>query len=252
MRKRIAMIWSMGCILAVVSGPVALGVVARHDRSDSMLLELGEGFPAVGRVLPDGGCTLIAPTWAITAAHVAASVSPEESRVRFGEQEYVVKRVVMHPDAKLVENRPPEVDLALIELAEKVEGIEPISLYRLNDEQGQAVIIVGYGDVGDGLSVPRRSDGKRRAVTNTIADAGPRRLFCRFDEPPGGSTLEGVSGPGDSGGPALITEVGKVSIAGVSSASMDGKPGRYGVTDVFTRISTYADWIDKVIADRNE
>jgi hypothetical protein len=29
---------------------------------------------------------------------------------------------------------------------------------------------------------------------------------------------------------------------------MDGKPGAYGVTDVYTRVGSYAGWIDSVIA----
>jgi secreted trypsin-like serine protease len=29
---------------------------------------------------------------------------------------------------------------------------------------------------------------------------------------------------------------------------MNGKPGTYGVVDVYTRISSYVDWIDMTIA----
>ena len=58
-------------------------IVIRHDKGDAAALKLGEGFVAVGRVLPDGGCTLVARGWAITAAHVAVSIAPG-AQVAFG------------------------------------------------------------------------------------------------------------------------------------------------------------------------
>lgn len=230
-----------------VSTPSVSGIVARHDCPDSALLALGERFPAAGRVLPDGVCTLIAPKWVITAAHVAVALTPGQSKIQFADKQYAVKRVVLHPDAKVTPGRPPDVDLSLIELDQVVEGVDPIPIYRGHDEIGKEIVIVGYGDTGNGREAPKRGDGKRRAATNIVTDAGPLRIFCKFDEPPGGTESEGVSGPGDSGGPALMEVAGKFYIAGISSASTDGKPGRYGVTDIYTRVSTYAMWIDQTI-----
>ena len=109
---------------------------------------------------------------------------------------------------------------------------------------------MGYGDFGTPHVPLTRTDGRRRAATNVVVDAGPRRLFMKFDAPPGGTDLEGVGGPGDSGGPALVDVGGSWQVAGVSSASMDGKPGQYGVTDVYTRVSSYVEWIDAVLSGR--
>jgi hypothetical protein len=227
--------------------PTALGAVAiRHDRSDADALKLGARFPAVGRVYPDGSCTLVSPVWAATAAHVAASL-PRDAEVEFGARRYLVTRVVLHPEGRGPAGTPPEVDLALLELAESPAGVSPLPIYRRQFEQGRAITIVGYGDFGTPRTGFSRSDGRRRAVTNVVDDAGPRRLFAVFDAPPAGSDLEGVGGPGDSGGPAILEDEGGAWLAGVSSASMNGKPGQYGVTDVFVRISTYARWIDEVI-----
>ena len=129
-----------------------------------------------------------------------------------------------------------------------MEGVTPLPLYRGRAELDATLVIVGYGDFGTPQEPLQRSDGRRRAASNVVVDAGPRRLFMKFDAPPGGTDLEGVGGPGDSGGPALVEVAGVWQVAGVSSASMDGRPGQYGVTDVYTRVSSYVEWISDTIA----
>jgi hypothetical protein len=76
---------------------------------------------AAARVMLDGGCTLIAPTWAVTAAH---------------------------PDASGPADPPTEVDLALLEFTTAVKGIEPVAPYKGRRELGLPAFIVGYGDHG--------------------------------------------------------------------------------------------------------
>ena len=230
----------------LLAGIQSFGVVIRHDRTDADALRLGEPFTAVGKVLPDGCCTLIATNWAVTAAHVASSLH-HGSIVEFGGKQYHVKRIILHPQGVAPKGQPPEVDLALIELEEPVLSIKPVGLYRENKEQGSTIFIVGYGDYGNPQTGLHHTDGRRRAVTNVIDDAGPRRIFAKFDSPPKGSEYEGVGGPGDSGGPALVQRGNKFLLVGISSASMDGKPGQYGVTDVYTRVSSYCGWIDKMM-----
>ena len=198
-------------------------------------------------MIPDGGCTLIAPQWVLTAAHVVHHMSAGSGRVRFGDREYAIDKIIIHPEGKVQPNRPPDVDMALMRLKESVDGVKPAALYRGDDEKEQTVYIVGSGDVGDGKSRPRRSDGKRRAATNTIDRVDDDRVFIGFDEPPGGTRLEGVGGPGDSGGPLFVENDDGIQIIGVSSGSM-GKEGRYGLTDVYVRVSTKIDWIEKTIA----
>lgn len=234
-------LFSLTVILTVVYERVD-AVVIRHDKSDVDAVRLGEEFAAVGRVIPDGGCTLITPSWAVTAAHVGRSMKAG-TKVDFAGKEYTVKRVIVHPDGTGPPGRPPEVDLALVEFTTAVEGVEPVSIYTKNDELGKTLYIVGYGDFGNPKAALKRTDGKRRAVTNVVDDAGPRRVFMGFDEPPKGTEFEGVGGPGDSGGPALLRENKKLYLVGVSSGSMNGKPGQYGVIDVYTRVGSYTDWI---------
>ena len=246
MTPAILLRWSTLAALCLQAAPLH-AVVIRHDRSDADAVTLGRRFVAAGRVLPDGGCTLIAPTWAVTAAHVAARLRAG-GIVEFDGTPYTVKRVVAHPEASGPAGAPPEVDLALVELTSAVKGIEPVALYKGREELGLTAFIVGYGDYGVAGAPFRRTDGTRRAVTNQIDDAGPKRVFLTFDAPPSGSAFEGVGAPGDSGGPALIEVDGRLALAGVSSASMNGKPGAYGVVDVYTRISSYVDWIERTTA----
>ena len=223
-----------------------MAVVIRHDKDDTDALRLGQRFDAVGRVLPDGGCALVTPTWIATAAHVAASITTD-SKIQFGDKKYAVKRTVIHPEGVKRKGRPPEVDLALVELAEPVKKIKPIELYKEGKELGKTFFIVGYGDYGSPQSGLKRTDNKRRAVTNVVDDAGPMRIFMKFHEPPEGTEHEGVGGPGDSGGPALLEKDGKLYLVGISSGSMNGRPGQYGVTDVYTRASSYIEWITKAM-----
>lgn len=223
-------------------------VIIQHNKSDADALKLGLRFAAAGTVIPDGGCTLIHPRWVATAAHVAHMLKTGKHKVRIADQEYGIDLIVVHPDGQPMPNRPPEVDLALMRLAKEVdEAVKPVLLYRKTDEENKTVIVVGSGDVGDGLSRPKRSDGKRRAATNVVERVDENRIFIDFDEPPAGTKLEGVGGPGDSGGPLFLEVDDQTYLVGVSSGSI-GREGRYGLTDVYTRVSTWAKWIDETIA----
>lgn len=236
---------ALALVLAALMESGASAVVIRHDKSDADALRLGARFDAAGEVLPDGGGALIAPTWVLTAAHVAASLVSGGS-VRFAGATYKVTRAIIHPEGTLRPDAPPEVDLALLQLATPVTGITPFVLYRDRGELGQVLFVVGYGDFARAGTPWARTDHRRRAVTNRVNDAGPRRLFMLFDVPEQATELEGIGGPGDSGGPAVIERGGTRYVAGISSGSM-GKPGQYGATDVYTRVSSYVDWIEKTM-----
>lgn len=237
-------------VLLVALGAVpAQAVVWRADADQAQALVLGARFPAVGRVVaPQASATLIAPQWALTAAHVAADLAPG-AELEFGGVRHAVAEVVIHPSgaAPAGARQPPEVDLALLRLAAPVTGIVPLAPYRGRAEQGARLVLVGFGDHGAAGAVRQRADGRRRAVENLVADAGPRRLFLPFDAPPAGPALEGIGAAGDSGGPALIEVAGAWQVAGVSSGA-DGPPGAYGTVDVYARVSAQAAWIDGVIA----
>lgn len=232
-------------LAAVVVATAASAVVWRHDAAPEAALALAAKHPAVGRVLPDGSATLIARQWAVTAAHVAERIA-KDGELEFGSKRYAVRRVHIHPQGHGPAGQPPEVDLALVELATPVAGIEPVAIHRGRDELERVMTIVGCGDFGPARAPRTHQDGRCRAVTNAVADAGPKRLFFVFDAPPAGSPLEGIGVAGDSGGAALVEVGGAWQLAGVSSGG-NGPPGAYGTEDIYTRVSTYADWIDRTL-----
>lgn len=222
----------------------ARAIIRRHDREDARYLELAATHTAVTR-LGGGTATLVAPRWLMTAGHVAANLSPFHKAVRFNGRAYAIEGVVVHPKSR-VRPRPKSVDLALIKLAEPVQGVAPVSIHDEDVEKGQVVLFVGPGMYGDGLSGPQGDDGKMRAASNTVADVLENYITFKFDAPPDGTELEGISGPGDSGGPALVEARGRTYIIGVSSANDDAGaagPCRYRSTEYYARVSTTLEWI---------
>lgn len=227
-----------------LAAPAADAIVVRDDREDARYLELGKKYPAAVRILPDGAGVLVAPEWVLTAAHVARGVARRGPRVEIGGREISVARV-------FVDDRWNERahDIALLRLAEPVEDIEPVALYTGDDEAGRTVVFVGHGDTGTGLTGPKTMDGRKRGATNVVTAVDDDWVFFRFDRGDEATDLEGVSGPGDSGGPALIEKDGKLYTLGVSVfADGEGGPGRYGIKEGYTRVSTHLPWIRAVMA----
>jgi hypothetical protein len=220
-------------------------IVRRDDTADERYLALGAQFPAVVALGRRGDATLIDARWLLTAAHVARS-TPVGSTVMLGGTAHTVDRVVLHPQWREL----GEHDMGLLRLREPVGNVTPLRLYRASVEQGIVATLVGHGDAGTGASRVRVPDGRLRAATSRVDSASSAWLYFSFDAPPHGTALEGAPGPGDSGGPAILTMNGEPLVAGVSSAGFDGRdgPGTYGAVDAFTRVSTHAAWIDSVMA----
>ncbi len=239
---------SLGALLYICLAPTsAEAIVIRHDRPDARYVDLAKDFRALGDVV-EAGSTLVAPRWLLTAAHVAKEITPYTSFVSIAGKSYAIDRVILHPDHNK-DRAQGRRDLALLRLASEVRGVEPIPLYRGEDETGQIVTFFGRGQTGNGLTGPAGEDGKLRGATNKLERVTAENVFFQFDQPDTATELEGISGPGDSGGPALIKVNGKWAIAGVSSANigMGAGPCRYDTTEVYARVSTAAPWIDQTI-----
>jgi secreted trypsin-like serine protease len=230
----------------------ATGIVIRHDRDDKAYLAAAGDFPSLVLIHGQGGHgTLIASSWVLTAAHVVHRLVPGH-RVTVAGREIAVRQVRLHPGWRTPQTNRVD-DLALLELAEPVARIEPTEIYRRRDEAGRAVTFAGRGGFGngrDGLARFRESSPLLRKATNRVERVDDRWLVFRFDPPESATDLEGISGPGDSGGPAFLEVDGKRYLAGVSSWQDDriqGLAGVYGVLEHYARVSSYAEWIDSVI-----
>jgi len=251
--------WRFALGALLLSG-VASPIVMRHDVPERRYLELATRFPAAVKIRlangSDGEGTLVGLRWVLTAAHVAGGVQPDDLVVAGGKS-YLVERVFMHPEFRELAMAYLPYDIALVRLRLDVAGIEPASLTDQPEVVGSIVTFVGRGGFGTGVAGVRGEDGRLRAGTNRLEEVAGPFLKFRFDRPEdaGVTELEGISGPGDSGGAAFIDRDGKRYVIGVSSWQ-DTRPtnrvqGVYGVIENYVRVSNHYDWIVRTMREGN-
>jgi len=156
-------------------------MIIRHDRSDRQSLVDLCKWPAITSFFRGpGAASLIAPTWLLTAAHVARRIPTDHrSHVELREKRYAIARVILHPAWRAGWEAEEEdedtigdtVDLALVELDAPVEDVRLFPLYSGSDETGQEVMLLGAGQYGNGLEGVRGSDRQLRRVTNIVDES---------------------------------------------------------------------------------
>lgn len=231
----------------------ASAIVIRHDVAPEKYAATLHDFPPLAQFYIDGAHgTLIAPNWVVTAAHTTFCTDPNTT-ILVGGVKVKVKRRFVHS------NYTPGVshDFALLELARPITHILPAEVYIASDELGQVTTFIGIGGTGNGLEGQTidnaKNNGFLRKANNTVAKAeGPLLQFI-FEQGQQALPLEGISGGGDSGGPAFIMKNGRYYLLGVSSRGDFGSPlGKYGNREYYSRISFFNNWIQTIMHGTEE
>ena len=218
-------------------------------------------FRASGTVIAQDATS----AWVLTAGHVVSGTTSLRFNLDGDAVTYNAVQMVAYP--KWNGNLSSGTDIALVKL-DKATSALPVSIYTGKSELGQVGTFVGYGLTGTGLTGAVSYSGKH--AVNNLLDSYYRTgrkttssiLLADFDSPDDSSlnfigsadplTLEGLIAPGDSGGGVFIDLGGQTYLAGVNSflwAPLDGNPdATYGDVSGDIRVSTYADWIQSVIA----
>jgi hypothetical protein len=255
----------------------ALGavIITRSDVPDAEYRALGARaeFASVGRIIPDSGGTasgvLIAPTWVITAAHVANGHDATHFTFVVDGERIRVRRSIVHPEfvRRSGFDRPP-VDHALLEL-ERPALTPPARRATTLPDSGTVATLVGFGVGGPGAT---DSAGTKRAAQNRVDRLGGRWAgrewpahvhFLDFDVvgmesrnafgPAVPEAMEGISSGGDSGGGLFVLRDGSWDLTAtfsMSSVSIAGAASREfaGTVNAYIGVAAHRGWIDSVIA----
>ncbi|WP_152088044.1 trypsin-like serine protease [Pseudoalteromonas sp. A25] len=241
------MIKTLILTLMVLSIPCH-AIVTRHDIASERYLAEPSDFKPLATFYIDGAHgTLIKPQWVITAAHATFCLGAGKN-ISINKKLHQVEQVFIHNKYAPGQSH----DIALVKLTTPVNDIRPATPYKQTNENNQSIWFIGIGGTGNGLTGQTidnfENKGILRKAQNKVEQAIGPLLKFKFDKGDTALPLEGVSGGGDSGGPAyLIDEHGELHILGISSRFKGSAIGKYGITEIYTRVSYFHQWINYII-----
>lgn len=250
----------MGKILIILClvffGTVGFSGNIDPKKTDTEYLSYGEKHKCVLKILGhysgeknipyNASCVIIDPYHILTAAHVVKNSISQY--VVYNNESYNCVKFIIHPDfdgQKVGYN-----DIAILKLSKPIEIDFYPDLYDGSDEFQKVCSISGFGLNGTlsrGYDV-KKSDGKRRAGSNVIAEIDKDLLICSTKDQ--STELEFLICPGDSGGGLFIDK----KLAGINSCVMaaDKKTdSNYGDESGHTRISSFIEWIKNAKEELN-
>ena len=242
--------------LALIAGLVAMVAQAgtiEDGIADARYRAYGETFaPYTCRVIGKnteaqtqlGTCTLLAPHWALTAAHVVADMT--ECSVMTSTGLHRVDRVFVHKDYT-GDHGWHDIALAHVVTPFTLAKFPPVT--DGTEQLGQVVAAAGYGVTGRLSSGYTQGDNEIRAGTMLLTAKERSVWVCAIRRT--GSPLPFCIAPGDSGGGLWGTSAdGRTVLVGVSSFTARMGTGRVrskvGEESGHTRVADYLDWIAEV------
>lgn len=203
------------------------------------------------------GGSLVAPDAIVTAAHCVEGTNSSDVQVVLGRTDlgtndgevHTVSEIIIHPEYDPFLN-DSDVAVLLLNSASSLATVPLLTQDRVMlAEAGRTATIVGWGDLREGgfapdelheVTVPIVSNEVANQPEAYAGDITPRMLAAGLAA--GGKD----SCQGDSGGPLMVhNEIGESYLAGIVSWG-DGcaRPNKYGI---YTRVSSFASWIDDKI-----
>ncbi|XP_037950100.1 serine protease snake-like [Teleopsis dalmanni] len=205
------------------------------------------------------GCVLIAPKFVLTAAHCATLGGEPPNIIRLGginlderHAEMVkIKEITQHPD---YDNNMSYNDIAIFKLERSSREV-PACLWSTPTLPQQTLIAMGYGQTK--FAGPS-SNTLLKVFLSVLTNDNCNNYYKKEEKLPRGVTTgqicagdpQGIMDTcqGDSGGPLLMKLPNYnnivpyiVGLTSFGSGCAAGTPG------VYTRISTYIDWIEDIV-----
>ncbi len=197
--------------------------------------------------------TVIRPRIVLTAAHCVTQRGSEQARTDLptqvsiyrgeGRQNYrgpvqgqvQITQALIHPESAA------GVDLALLLIAQPLDGVEPLSLQYAPTVANQDIVSVGFGEANP--QEQRNTMGQKSAAGRRL-DLPDEKEIC--------SRRAGVKTPssaGDSGGPALLRSgEGRPQVLGVLTGfRTKHERGRQVEADCWIPLSAHREWLAKSI-----
>ncbi|MCA9195915.1 MAG: trypsin-like serine protease [Planctomycetales bacterium] len=214
------------------------------------------GIVALTHLSEDHFCggTLIAPDVVVTAAHCVEAETPDTMKVISGRYDLrtndgevlPVDSIFIHRNWNPVTNSG---DIAILFLTEPSSST-PFDFVRTNQTSLTAPGIMartaGWGATENDTSPPELYDVEVPIISNSVAN----QVNWLAGEVSASMLAAGSTGKdscqGDSGGPLVVlNDEGDYVLAGITSWGIGcGEPNKPGV---YTRVSSYASWIESVV-----